>query len=333
MIYFNLVSIIITAYNVEEYISECLNSVLEQSYYNFECIVVDDGSSDRTGEIADRYAANDLRIKVIHKENGGAADARNTGLQLSQGNYVTFLDGDDFYMNKDSINFLVDLMRKQNADIVQFGIMKARDYRAIPKIPPARRMTVVKFDGATELENEKLHPSACNKLFKRNLLFENELVKFESGKTCEDIAWTAEVISRSSSMVFIDCKLYGYRQRVGSISKEITQKNCSDLLDALFKTRSILEEQTGEKRRLLKEYLGYQAATFYLNQAKTQVTPYSLISTFTPLVDFIIANTTDIKVKILKIVLLVFGHENTCKIIRTLRGRHRGSINSVYTNL
>ena len=98
----DLISIVVPLYNVENYLKECIDSILTQSYHNLEIILVDDGSTDNSGKICDNYAKKDSRIKVIHKENGGASDARNYGIKEAKGKYIQFTDSDDFY-DKNSI--------------------------------------------------------------------------------------------------------------------------------------------------------------------------------------------------------------------------------------
>lgn len=113
-----LISVVVPVYKVEKYLSNCIESVQRQSYFNWELILVDDGSPDRCPQICDKYACHDDRIKVIHKENGRVAKARNAALRVAKGDYITFLDGDD-YLHKDYLRKMLDLMDSTQADIVQ----------------------------------------------------------------------------------------------------------------------------------------------------------------------------------------------------------------------
>lgn len=121
-----LVSIIVPCYKVEQYLPNCIESVLNQSYHNWELILVDDGSPDRSGEICDEYAMKDKRIKVIHKENAGVAAARNSGIEIATGDFATYLDGDDF-LHPDCLKALVYIAEKQHVDIVQCGYVRGND--------------------------------------------------------------------------------------------------------------------------------------------------------------------------------------------------------------
>ena len=123
-----LVSIIVPCYKVEKYLHNCIESILHQSYTNWELILVDDGSPDRSGEICDEYVMKDLRIKIIHKENGGVASARNAAIDMATGEYASFLDGDDFF-HPDCLREMVSLMQKRSADIVQCNFIRGNEDR------------------------------------------------------------------------------------------------------------------------------------------------------------------------------------------------------------
>ena len=110
------ISVIVPVYKVEKFINRCIDSILNQSYTDFELILVDDGSPDNCGKICDDYASKDKRIVVIHKENGGLSDARNAGIDAMKGQYVTFIDSDD-YIHRETFSFLISLIEKENADI------------------------------------------------------------------------------------------------------------------------------------------------------------------------------------------------------------------------
>ena len=116
----DLISVIVPIYNVEKYINRCIDSIIEQTYTNLEIILVDDGSTDNSGSICDEYAKKDNRIKVIHKENGGVSSARNVGLDTAIGQYITFVDSDD-YIEKKYCEILLKTLKKQKADCVACG--------------------------------------------------------------------------------------------------------------------------------------------------------------------------------------------------------------------
>ena len=116
-----IVSIIVPVYNVEKYINRCIDSILAQTFTDWECILVVDGSPDKSGEICDEYSARDSRIRVIHKPNGGVSSARNVGINLATGEWITFVDSDDF-IDADSLFSMVELTKHYDADLFCFGI-------------------------------------------------------------------------------------------------------------------------------------------------------------------------------------------------------------------
>ena len=121
------ISIIVPVYNVEKYLKRCIDSILNQSFTNFELILVDDGSTDNSGKIIDEYAIKDERIKVIHKENGGQGSARNRGLDIAKGNYIGFVDSDD-WIHKDMYKCMYKIINEDNTDIVQVGHNMVEEY-------------------------------------------------------------------------------------------------------------------------------------------------------------------------------------------------------------
>ncbi len=125
-----LISIIIPVYNVERYLRECIDSIIAQTYKNLEIILVDDGSSDKSGEICDEYSKKDSRIKVIHKKNGGLSDARNVALDITKGDYIGFIDSDD-YIEKDMFQILYNLAEEYNAEISSISFYKMLENKVI----------------------------------------------------------------------------------------------------------------------------------------------------------------------------------------------------------
>lgn len=135
-----LVSIIVPCYKVEHYLPNCIKSVMNQSYPNWELILIDDGSPDQSGKICDQYAIMDGRIKVIHKENAGVAAARNSGIEIATGDYATYLDGDDF-LHPDFLKAMVHIAEEQNAAIVQCGYVRGND-TVFPRVEHSKEVTL-----------------------------------------------------------------------------------------------------------------------------------------------------------------------------------------------
>lgn len=220
-----LVSIIIPVYNVEEYLEQCLDSVINQTYKNLEIWLVDDGSKDSGGKICDEYKELDSRIRVIHKENGGLSSARNVALDLMKGEYVYFLDSDDF-ISLDLIETYIDLAEKYNVDVIMgtfyefYGNIDTKGH-INPDIHPE------KFSKTEALKlmllDEKLYHAASGPLFKSDLYTD---IRFPVGMLYEDYATTYYVILKCQSVLYIDDNRYYYRMRPGSImNSKVTERD------------------------------------------------------------------------------------------------------------
>lgn len=208
----DLISVIVPIYRVEEYLDECVASVVNQTYRNLEIILVDDGSPDHCPQMCDEWAVRDSRIKVIHKVNGGLSDARNAGIEIATGEYIAFVDSDDF-ITPDMLEKLHAALVKADADIAACGILTCegekqtawgcRDTVGTPKQIYAL------------LYNDTAYPvAAWNKLYRRSCW---ETLRFPVGKTCEDAFTTYQLIHNARRIVMIPEALYCYRIRPGSI--------------------------------------------------------------------------------------------------------------------
>ena len=215
-----LVSVVIPIYNVEKYLAECVESVLNQTYTDLEIILVDDGSPDHCGAICDAYAKKDSRIKVIHKENGGLSDARNAGLDTAQGRYVYFPDSDD-YIKEDAIEKLVKLADSQNADMVFFNALLFCDNRSdfstdwIQKGPyaPGSGVDLLR----QRLHHEEWFPGIPLHFYRLDFIRHYNL-KFKKGIFYEDQVFSVSAFLSAEKVCFLNDALYFYRQqRDGSI--------------------------------------------------------------------------------------------------------------------
>lgn len=209
------ISVIIPMYKVEEYLKKCIESILKQTYANLEIIFVDDGSPDKCGEICEEYKKKDSRIKVIHKENGGLSDARNKGIDVATGKYVTFIDSDD-YIEENYIEFLYNLMKKYNADISIGSHKIIYNNRIIDK------STYKEFSENSEKVLEKIlyddgvDLSAWGKLYKIELFNE---IRFPKGRLYEDSATTYKLIDLANVIAVSSRPIYNYVMRNNSISQ------------------------------------------------------------------------------------------------------------------
>jgi glycosyltransferase involved in cell wall biosynthesis len=199
-------SIIVPVYNSEKYLCNCLDSIAEQSFRDFELILIDDGSADSSGTICDNYAMNDGRIKVIHKENGGASSARNCGIQSASGKYISFVDSDD-WLNREMYSVMFAEMQKDDYDIVICGfVMHLEDgeneYPAFDSVCSAREFSKNVLDGGF------LNGCLWNKIYKKDIIssFDPEM------HLCEDTKFNFDVSKKAAKCRYIPDMLYHYNR-------------------------------------------------------------------------------------------------------------------------
>lgn len=216
-----LVSIIVPVYNVEQYLERCLDSLVNQTLKDIEIILVDDGSTDDSGNICDKYAKKDKRIKVIHKENGGLSDARNIGLSIARGKYIGFVDSDDF-ISLDMYKKLFNCIEHGNYDIASCEFKKVYEYNEKEIASNTMKIITKEYDNIQALENyfdeytdkREMQTVVCNKIYRREL-FDN--IKFPYGKLYEDGYVTYKLLYKSKKVIHIYEELYYYFQREGSL--------------------------------------------------------------------------------------------------------------------
>lgn len=209
----DLISVIVPIYKVEEYLDECISSIVAQTYKNLEIILVDDGSPDNCGAICDDWAEKDSRIRVIHKENGGLSDARNAGLSMANGDYIAFVDSDD-WIDLRMYEKLLLAMKREDCDLVACNILSCYPERQVPY--GCETYTV----GGSEVflsmlyDDTRFPVSAWNKLYRRELWDD---IRFPIGKICEDAFTTYLLVDKANKIAQIPEALYCYRIRENSI--------------------------------------------------------------------------------------------------------------------
>lgn len=244
------ISIIVPVYNIEQYIRQCLDSIEAQSFTNWECIIVDDGSTDGSPEICDEYATKDPRFRVIHKPNGGVSSARNVGLDNIQGEFVGFVDPDD-WAEPDLFKHLLELIKEHNADIAQVGLWY--EYRNRRKAAPLTNETksLDRNEAILALGFDVIPNYLCNKLHRREII----TCRFPEGRTFEDILVYGEWMKNVSKMVIDPTLLYHYRMRMGSIGHANPSQNRLDYfiacIDRMEKVRQSLDNLEITDRRML----------------------------------------------------------------------------------
>jgi glycosyltransferase involved in cell wall biosynthesis len=206
----DLISIIIPVYNAEKYLWRCWSSILAQTYKNLEIIMVDDGSNDNSGKICDGYAKQDPRIIVIHKENGGPSSARNIGLNMATGDYIGFIDGDD-WIEPDMFASMLRAMKKSGAKIARCGIVRNETYSILymENKEPELFYNMMGLEEAAKSVWD--NGFMCNKLFKSELFQEDPCIRFDERiKYVEDEPVFLDCLIRSGEMVDIDSVKYHY---------------------------------------------------------------------------------------------------------------------------
>lgn len=259
-------SIIIPVYNVEEYLDACVQSIQSQSYKYYELILVDDGSEDRSGEICDQYSRQDSRIQVIHKSNGGLSDARNIGTQHATGEYVVYIDSDDYLCDQD---FLSKINEKANAgfDIICYKFKKY--YESNNRIaectfscPDIDNFSTVAGRINEMVRRDAFYCSAWSKAIRLDILNKYE-IQFEKGLLGEDQEWYYHVLTKIRSITYIDEAMLVYRQRANSITSSWRMKNLKDCIYVVNKWyNQIPKEEISDE---YKEALLSSIAKLYCN--------------------------------------------------------------------
>lgn len=241
----DLISIVIPAYNVEKYLDECLQSVINQTYGHLEIIIVDDGSTDSTPQICDEFALKDDRITVIHKENGGLSSARNAGVVIATGEYITFIDSDD-YVTFDYVEQLYHTLKKDNADISILSSTVNSDYLHVGIVEESKKLTAT--SAVEEMLKEKsIHTSSCGKLYRKDFFSD---VRFPEGRIYEDYATTYLLFEKASLISIIPVKKYYYRDNFLGITKSsFSEKNMQ-----YFEIASTVDEYICKKYPKLYKY-------------------------------------------------------------------------------
>lgn len=213
----SLITVIVPIYNVEKYLRKCIESILEQTYQKLEIILVDDGSTDNSGNICDEYAKKDKRIIVLHKENGGLSDARNVALDIVKGDYITCVDSDD-YLARDYVEYLYLLLIKNGADISICSYKKVYTHN-VQLDNCQEKVSVFNAEAALKelLYQRKIVPSAWGKLYRREMFSE---IRYPKGMYYEDFAVIYKLLSECKKIAVGTQQKYYYLQRKDSIMNE-----------------------------------------------------------------------------------------------------------------
>lgn len=279
-----LVSVIVPIYNVEEYLNTCVDSIINQTYKNIEIILVDDGSPDNCGKICDEYACKDSRVKVIHKKNGGLSDARNAGIDVANGEYLIFVDSDD-WINKYMIERLLAFAIDKKLDIVECKFINIYSRQLVKDESNVGECKT--FSSIEALENhfngQGLYRCVWNKIYKKYLF--NDL-RFPKGKVAEDLHTTYKLFFKASKVGLIDFHGYYYYIRNNSImgngglnlfistyegikeQNEFITKNVNELK---YKINDIYFRTLIKTFAYLENYKGHENVEIYKNEVSNQL--------------------------------------------------------------
>lgn len=254
-----LISIIVPVYKVEKYLEKCVKSILKQTYTNLEIILVDDGSPDKCGQLCDELAKTDDRIKVFHKENGGLSDARNYGVERANGEYIGFVDSDD-YIHECMYEELYKAIKKSGTSIAECGVTRVYKNTLRPHYEGGDYFLVLDREGYLKeyLENKRLYGSAWCKLIHKDLA---KKIKFPIGKIYEDAFYTLELLKIVDRYTLISGNYYYYYIRENSITTRPFSSKDMDYIEIM----ELISEYTLNKFPIYKEQLLVRLTFAYIS--------------------------------------------------------------------
>ena len=224
------ISVIVPVYKAEQYLERCVKSILEQTYQNFELILVDDGSPDNSPSLCDEWAKNDNHIYVIHKENGGASSARNAGLKIAKGNWIAFADSDD-WLDRTALKTLYDLANQYNVPMAIGGMRVVQEYTDAQTVAKQETVVLSRADLMSRffrLNGEPDTHSVCATLIRRDIL---EAYHFIEGKMNEDVEACYYLARKCEGAVYTNKPVYFYFKNVEGVTNSGFSKKKLDLLD------------------------------------------------------------------------------------------------------
>lgn len=310
-----LFSIIVPIYKVEKYLNKCIDSILGQSFLDFELILVDDGSPDKCPSICDEYAKKDNRIKVIHKDNGGLSDARNAGIEIARGTYIIFMDSDDYWDDEGALIKISRIIAEKNPDMVTWRFKKYIEEKNQISVVGKDIKPNKQNDFAELIKTRNFTVSACCKAMKRSL-FDKFGLKFQKGVYSEDIEWCVRVLSVTETIIPSNLHFYVYRQRLGSITHSIGRKNIEDVKAHILSIETRTQEECNNRERMdrllaeefcnfivtLTAYENYKEECNWIKQKK-----------------YLLKRTSSKKSKILRLLINLLGVRLTIKLIKSAR--------------
>lgn len=253
-----LISVVVPVYNVEKYVAKCLKSIIGQSYKNLEILVVDDGSTDGSGRICDEFMSNDSRIRVIHQKNGGLSIARNVGIEKARGEFVCFVDSDD-YVKENFVKKLYEAVLRWGADVAVCGYEEKNGSSSVDVLSKEEVLSGEEATIKLLVQQENIDVIAWNKVYRREL-FTKSGVRFPEGMKYEDSLTTYKLLSLAKRVVYISEASYVYLRRDDSITKSDKKEESLKMRELAARSavdyfkKNLRLAQAAEVSRLLAKY-------------------------------------------------------------------------------
>ncbi len=313
-------SIIVPVYNIAQYLNDCVQSVLAQSFQDWELVLVNDGSTDQSPVLCEEWTKKDERIRVVHKTNGGLSDARNAGLLEVKGEYIHFLDGDDYYASDNVLQTLVEQVEQyQYPDTLLFCRIdkyedtgnenKERSYN-VDFINHASSTTVI-FEHL--LRTQRFNMSACFQIIRREFLMDNQIF-FEKELLSEDVDWSMVLWQHLKTVKAVNCYGYCYRHRSDSISTSLSIRTYQSYQYMFQKWIPRLQEDVGTLAQLQLNYMAFLFPTllygFFLLPKQDRKSAYVLLEEMKPVLQYSATRKSDRVAICVKII----GFYLTCRI-------------------
>ena len=318
------VSFVIPVYKVEQYLDRCVKSIVDQTYRNIEVILVDDGSPDSCPSLCDKYAVEDSRVKAVHKKNGGLSDARNYGTKYATGDYLIYVDSDDFWMHNDDLEKLVQIaIENPSVDFINFNCSYYYSDRDCYSpwtsydeqlSKPKEKNEAVKLLTSTS----SMAMSAWMKMMKRKFIIDNKLT-FIKDQLSEDIPWFINLLDYCKECVFVNLNIYAYRQGVsGSITHNIDLKNIDSLINIVETELRKINKRSFNKeaKDCIMSFLAYEYSIIlgYLQFLDKRIAKdrYEYLKQY----QYLLKYTQDPKVKKVNFVYRLFGLKITTLLLQ-----------------
>ena len=319
----NYISVIVPIYKVEDYLDRCVDSIVNQTYRNLEIILVDDGSPDKCPKMCDKWAEKDNRIRVIHKENGGLSDARNAGMRVATGDYISFIDSDD-YISLDFYETLYNVALTQNADIVECSVVSCYEDGRVDAYEDDSLILSFNTEDALSglIAENPFHQHVWNKLYKAGHV---RNITYAVGKLNEDEFWTYQVFGRAKKVSKINKTMYYYFQRSSSIMGKSYNIRRLDALEGKANRQKYIEERFPSLALQAKIDMygsclyAYQCVLKYMSGAEKQKAT-AVIKQYRKKCELSFAGDTNDQRRLKKVFLLSENQFYLCSKMRSVLG-------------